>query len=493
MQTRAIVTATLLALSMNISANDTRLTIYSGDFDTIAATYPGAGTPGFALVRQALEFDLRDGDNTLTLSGLPAAIDASGVQLVPASKSVAIASQRFDFALADQSELLRRSVGQRVTVEQAVGDSRQTFTGTLLAAGDGLSLALDDGRVRVLSSYTGFELASLPDGLYARPTLRWGVTAAKAGKQAFALDYPTGGLAWRAEYLATLSGDGDKCRMDFRGAAQILNRSGTAFTDAAVTLVAGAPNIQRGPQPQMMMMRSMDAVGNSMAPPSPESQPSGEYHAYTLPQHVDLPESSIQRVPLVADAANVACTRRYESRSPMGTFRASSPIVQPDFGTTGEQPVMAMLEFFNRRDAGLGMPLPAGRLRVFERGEDDAEDFLGEAMIDHTAYAREVKAALGQVFDLSVERTRDSFELAKDRRSLTEGVSLKVRNAKPAAATVRIIELLPRWSDWEVVDASTKWTRVDAQTIAFDVPVPAESEATVRYTVRYRWPEAITP
>jgi hypothetical protein len=490
MPKKSLVTATLVALAMNVSAADPQLTVYSGDFDAVASSPPGPGMSGFALVRETRAFDLAKGDNRLSVTGLPAAIDAGGVRFTAADAKVRVTGQRFNFALADQSELLRRSLGETVVVTQALGSERQTYRGRLLAAGDGLTLALESGGIVVLSDYASFELASLPGDLFARPTLAWEVESPRAGSTRFTLDYPTGGLAWRAEYLANLSGQGKDCRMQFSGAAQVLNRSGAAFDAARLTLVAGEPNREPVARPQEMMM--VKSARMDMAAGAPPSQPSGEYHAYRLPGTIDLPDGSVQRVPLLADADAVACTRRYETRAPIGYYRAATPIVQPDYGPNGMQPVLAMLEFANRKDAGLGVALPAGRLRVFERGGDEGEEaFLGEASIDHTAVGREIRAALGEAFDLSAERTREDFSLAADRREMTETIGVTLRNAKPGAATVRVIETLPRWSDWEIVESSLPWTRVDAQSIAFEVPVAAAGEATLRYTVRYRWPDTV--
>jgi hypothetical protein len=150
-----------------------------------------------------------------------------------------------------------------------------------------------------------------------------------------------------------------------------------------------------------------------------------------------------------------------------------------------------MLEFDNKRDSGLGLPLPAGRLRVFLGKSGGREDFLGEAELGHTAAGNQVRAALGEAFDLSLERTREDFTLDASSRQMSERFALVARNAKAEAVSVRVIETLPRWSDWDITEASLGWTRLDAQRIAFDVPVPAQGEATVRYTVRYRWPDTI--
>ena len=52
---------------------------------------------------------------------------------------------------------------------------------------------------------------------------------------------------------------------------------------------------------------------------------------------------------------------------------------------------------------------------------------------------------------------------------------------------MRVQEVLPRWTDWEITASSVPARKLDAQSVAFDLPVPAGGEADVRYTVRYRW------
>ncbi|MBB5209414.1 DUF4139 domain-containing protein [Chiayiivirga flava] len=494
MRIAPLASATLIALASHAAAAqaDTRgatITLYSGDYETLAAGHGGVPAPGFALVRDTFDASLQRGNNEITRSGFPASIDSAAVQLLPQGSGVAVASQRFDFALADQDELLRRSIGKQITVVQAVGTAEKTYTGTLVAAGNGLTIADPSGGIRVLSNYSSFLLAQLPEGVSAQPTLRWNIASDRSGRETFALDYPTGGLAWRAEYLATVSGAGSDCRMDFDGAAQIVNRSGASFDDAAVTLVAGEPNVQRAGKTMAydrMEMRAMAAA------PAPEPQASGEYHAYTLPERVDLPDGSVQRATLLDGARDVRCTRRYETRSPMQYYRPGAPIIEPQFGATGTQPVQAMLAFDNDKASRLGMPLPAGRLRVYEAGAS-GNAFLGEAALDHTAAGRKVDVALGQAFDLQAERTQKELRLAEDRLSLTETIEIAVTNAKPEAATVRVLEALPRWSDWDIVESSVPSTRSDAQTVAFELPVPAGGKATVRYVVRYRWPASVKP
>jgi len=478
----ALATA-LVATSSAASAADGQLTVYSGDFDSVAQSEGQSGGPGFALVERPIGFDLKAGDNEVSLSGLPRALDSSSVVLKPPS-GVSVRGQRFDFAVAGQEELLRRALGQTVIVEQAVGNDRQTTTGTLISAGNGLTLRLSDGRIKVLSTYSSFELPRLPAGVVNEPTLNWNLSAARAGRQDFGLNYATAGLAWRAEYNVNAQGLGKDCRMSMEGAAMVVNRSGADFNNVMLTLVAGEPNRAPSAGPEMAMMSKAPVPRVLIADSAPAPQASGEYQAYKLPNPGSLPQGSVQRLPLVDPASGIACERRYETSSQMGDWRPPYPMIDANFaaGDGQAQPVIATLRFKNGKAEGLGLPLPAGRVRMF-----DGKDFLGEATIGHTPANQDVALAIGNVFDLTAERTREDFQLDREGRTMTERVSVTLKNAKSTAATVRVTERLSRWTDWEMVNSSERFEKRNAQTVSFDVAIPAGGETKLTYTVRYRW------
>jgi len=477
----AVATASALTfLTAAAHAANSNLTVYSGGYDAVTQSEGQPGGAGFALVERRVGFDLKSGDNDVSLGGLPTALDASSVVLRPMGNA-SVRGQRFDFAVAGQDELLRRAIGQTVSVEQAIGNDRQTYTGTLIAAGNGLTLRLGDGRIKVLSDYSSFELPRLPEGVVNEPTLRWSLASNGGGRQDFDLSYATAGLAWRAEYLVNASGQGKDCRMDLEGAAMVVNRSGADFKDVMLTLVAGEPNRTQASGAQPMMMKATRAMVADFAP---AAQASGEYQAYKLPNLGSLPQGSVQRLPLVSPAKGVACERRYETTSNQGDWMPPTPIIDANFGAgSGQsQPVVATLRFKNSKAVGLGVPLPAGRVRMF-----DGKDFLGEADIGHTAAGEDVALAIGNVFDLNAERTREDFKLDRDGRTMTETISVTLKNAKSASAVVRVTERLSRWTDWEMVSSSVPFEKRNSQTVSFDVPVPAEGESKLSYTVRYRW------
>lgn len=475
------VSLALSAASAAQAAEPPKLTVYSGDFDAVSQYEPGAGGAGFALYESLVSFNLKAGDTAASLGALPGGLDPSSVLLKPLG-TARVRGQRFDFAAAGQDDLLKRALGRTVTVEQSVGDARISHTGTLLSAGNGLTLRLPDGRIKVLAHYASFELAQV-DGISHEPTLHW-VFAGASGKQDFRLYYSTAGLAWRAEYRIDTLGLGKTCRMGIEGAAMVVNRSGADFDGVGLTLVAGEPNRSGNLERITVTGSRMAAAKMAMADSAPEARVSGEYHAYTLPLPASLPQGSVQRIPLIDAVTGVACERRYETAFAQGDWRPPYPIVDANYGAGDDQvlPVQASLRFKNAKAAGLGMPLPAGRVRIFEGG-----DFLGEAAIAHTPGNGEVALRIGEVFDLQAKRTRTAFTLDRDGRSMTETVRFDLNNAKKQAVVLRISERLPRWSEWEMVSSSAAFTRRGAQTVDFDLPLAADSTATLTYTVRYRW------
>jgi hypothetical protein len=215
----------------------------------------------------------------------------------------------------------------------------------------------------------------------------------------------------------------------------------------------------------------------------------GEYHSYHLPGRTDLTDGSVQRVALLEPVRSAPCTRRYTTRTGMGWWSPPQPLYERMLHGDGEQPVLITLDFENDKTGGLGVALPAGRVRVSEANND----LVGEAQIGHSPAGKKIELELGTAFDLRAERKQVDFTLDKSERVMTERFEITLHNGGKQARTVHVVEVLPRWSAWEIVESSVPFTKDDAQTIAFDVPVPAEGKAVLTYTVRYRWPQSAQP
>ncbi|MFD0737808.1 DUF4139 domain-containing protein [Lysobacter koreensis] len=471
-------------------AGVTALTIYSGDYDALAQIErPGTDMPGYALVEQPLHYALKAGPNTIATTRVAPAMDVEAALLRAHTSGIVIEGQRYLPAPSGSQDVLATAIGRKIAVEHTSGNAKQTDSGVLLAADGGLTLALADGRTKLIREYDSFSMVDGDDALPRQAALQWTVRAQRAGDAAFVLAYPMGGMAWRAEYLATLA-KGDACQLALDGAALVSNRAGITFDAAKLTLVAGAPN-------RVRRARDGFAAGNhsyagdaaQTAAPVPVERSSGEYHAYELPRATRVAQGSTERVPLFAPRPTIACERAYVVDADIPQWLPPQPVLEPSFrGQTGALPVNATVSLANTASAGLGQPLPAGRVRVF-----DGSDFLGESALEHTAQGAEIRLEVGKAFDLGAQRENTAFHIDRAGRTVTESFAIKLSNAKPTPVTVRVIEPLPRWSDWQVTASSVPATKKDARHAQFDVAVPAAGETTLTYTVRYRWAKDLKP
>ena len=477
----------------NAAAGVTRLTVYSGDYEALRGIGTvGPGGPGHALVERPLHYTLKTGANSISATGVPASMDVEAAVLRAVTEGVAVESQRYVAPLAHGGPITDQVIGRRVAVEHTSGGAKQTDSGTLLSAADGLALALPDGRVKVIREYDSFSVVDGARLLPQQAELRWTVNARQDGDADFLLSYPMGGLAWRAEYIARLQPEAGACQLALEGAALLANRSGVGFADAQLTLVAGTPARAGMGSPQFA--KAMDAVA-APAPmmraeaAMPVERRSGEHHAYVLPNPIRIASGTTERVPLFPAQATVACERDYVVDATGNNWQPPRPMVEPGFnGRTGQLPVTAVVAFENTAEAGLGRALPEGRVRVLE-----GNDLVGESMLGHTAEGGELRLQLARAFDLRAEREATAFRVDPRGRSITESFRVTLGNGGERDATIRVIEPLPRWSDWELVSSSVEPVRSAAREVEFLVPVSAGGEAELEYTVRYTWPEGVQP
>jgi hypothetical protein len=50
-----------------------------------------------------------------------------------------------------------------------------------------------------------------------------------------------------------------------------------------------------------------------------------------------------------------------------------------------------------------------------------------------------------------------------------------------------VVEHLYRWNTWEISTSSAPYTKTDAQTVEFRVPLQPDEEKTITYAAHYTW------
>jgi hypothetical protein len=233
----------------------------------------------------------------------------------------------------------------------------------------------------------------------------------------------------------------------------------------------------------------MGAVAMADAAPAGfEEKSFFEYHLYTLPRRTDVLQNSTQQLALFPPVATFTVTKELVLDLTGGMGSPGAPIVDRDFVIARKGNPAVLVSFENRRENQLGMPLPAGKVRVYKEDPADGTlEFVGEDLIGHTPRNETVKVKLGEAFDVVGERTRTDFSIDNAARRMTETFRVEVRNQKAAVQRVRVLERPYRWTNWQVSKESDPFTKLDSATIAFDVDVPAEGTKAITYTATYTW------
>jgi hypothetical protein len=438
---------------------DVAVTIYNNDL---------------ALVRERRNISIPMGEQALRFMDVPEQIRPETVSLQSLSEagSLAVLEQNYEFDLISPQKLMEKYVGK--TVELRNFDTDLTIVDTveakLLSVNNGPVFLVDD---KIFLGHPGtVVLPEMPENLIAKPTLIW-LVANQLAEQQLEATYLTGGMGWKADYVLTLNTEGTQ--MDLLGWVTLNNQSGATYTDAKLKLVAG--DINRAPEQDMRMMKTMameSARGGFAGDMVEESF--AEYHLYTLPRRTTIKQNQSKQVRLLG-AEDVAVTRIYEYRGNVSYYSQQMPRLE-------NEKVDVFVDFENEEANNLGMPLPAGVMRLYQADNDGMLQFAGEDRIGHTPKNETVKLKMGQAFDVVAERVHTDFQVLGGN-SFESGFEITIRNHKESAVTVDIVEPMPL--DWEILNNSHEFQKKDAHTAVFSVNVPADGEVVVKYRVRVRY------
>jgi len=449
----------------------------------------GWSVPGFGVVRDVRSMSVDRGTGLLRLTDVAAFIDPTTVSFSDLTHpATTILEQRFEFDLVSTQKLLERYIDREVTITRHEPTGPVVHRGKLLSTAGGAVLQTENGLRIVQMGNATVELDELPGGLITRPTLVWRVNAEQGGERMVRTTYQTAGITWRADYNLVLADD--ETSADLAAWVTLMNLSGASYPDAQLKLIAGdVQRIQPPARPairgrgEMMEMAMADAGAF-------EDRPFFEYHLYTLPRRVDVPDNSVQQITLfpTANDATVEKVLVFDPTAPFMGWGGGSPYVERNIPMNAQEKLDVLIRFVNDEASGLGRPLPRGKVRVFKMDDRDGTlEFVGEDLIDHTPRNEKVSVRVGQSFDVRAARTQAEFSIDSGRKTMTETIRIELRNRKDTPSTVIARERLFRWTNAEIVRSTIEPRTVDARTLEFDVQLAAEEVKTIEYTVRYTW------
>ena len=461
--------AALLTTPAAFAADPASLTVYHADNDALfSGNTQGTLDAGHALVHERRTLDLQAGNHQIRIGGLPATLDPEAVAVALGSNA-SVLGQRVVLANASANGALDGAIGSPVEVQSGGG----SFSGELLGASEnGVLVRTRDGTVHLVHDYASVTLPG--DAVSGGSALLLDVDAKSAGNRDAHLTYTTSGLGWRAAYNATLA-SGSACRMQFKPEASIANRSGRDYDSATIKLVAGQPNLGNRTR-----MYSMAKAPVPMAAAMPEQASLGDYRSFTLPGAVSLPNGTVTLTPLYP-VQTLDCQREYVIEDG-GAYFPPKPNTN-DYGAQDYQDrAITSTLAFSAPDA-----LPAGTLRAWINDRDGAPALLGQGGVADTPEGQRVSVQLGESFDLRASRERTAFHVDANAHTMTESYKVALTNGGDTARTVTVRQHPDRWREWTLSSSSIKPSKRTPQLLEFQVPVPADGDATLTYAVKYTW------
>jgi hypothetical protein len=459
-----------------------------------------------SLIREERSLNLVRGLNHVVIPDIPSTIDGTSVHFLSVTDptGVKVLEQNYQYDLVHQAKLLEKYIGREVEFVRYDEAAKKEYSvfGKLLATGYvpqpvygnaapafmsiGGMVAEINGKIEI-NPAGRLILPSLPEGLILKPQLEWLVMNNKEGKHKSEISYLAGQLSWTCNYVALL--DKSSSKLDLTGWVTLTNNSGTTFKNAGLKLVAGDVNLVRD-QFQRGMGFAKAEMAMDASQPQFKQTDLFEYKLYSLQRRTNLNNNETKQIELTS-GRDVTSKKVFIYDGMADSWRSFynnySYRSQGSFGQQSNPKVGVFVTFKNDEKSGLGMPLPKGKVRVYQRDEEGKEQFIGEDEIDHTAKDEELKLYLGNAFDIVGERAQKDFKSYAAGHVVEETVEIKVRNHKNEAVEVMVYEHPWRWSQWEILKASADWEKVDQSTLKFPVKIGKDQERIVTYTIRYSW------
>jgi hypothetical protein len=429
-----------------------------------------------ALVRDVRTLRLPTGEFDLQFMDIAATVNPATVHLRSLTEPprLGILEQNYEYDLLEPEKLLRKYVGREVILIRRRQDNGRTLDeevkAKLLSYNNAPVWQIGNEIVTGLNA-DHIRFPELPGNLYSRPTLIWSLDNTGASQHRVEASYLASKLSWNADYVLTVSRDDRSADVD--GWVTLTNGSGTAFRQAKLQLVAGDVNRVR----RAFESRRADVVEERFAAAAPPmaQEAFADYHLYTLGRKTTINNNETKQVSMLT-ATSVPVKKRYVVDGQSFYYRnANSP------GAPIKDAVKLYYQFKNAVDDRLGMPMPAGIVRVYQADSKGGTQFVGEDRIAHTPKDETLNLRVGSAFDVVAERKQIDFERIATNVFEVE-YEVVLRNHKSSGISVEVNE--PIGGTWRILRSSHTPLKTDAWAAQFTVPVAADQTATLNYRVR---------
>ncbi|TGL07965.1 DUF4139 domain-containing protein [Leptospira bouyouniensis] len=459
--TASITSDSSFDLSTDSDRKSVSVTIYNG---------------GIGLVRETRVLNLAKGIRTLRFEDVPSQIIPQTVRVKGEDpKKLTVFEQNYEYDLISPERLMDKYIGKEVTLYQD-GKEKTTSVKAKLISNNGSPVYQIGNEVSL--GYNGrVTVPTIPENLFAKPTLVWKLKNDTEKEQSLEVSYQTNGLGWSADYILVLDKDENECGLN--SWVTLNNNSGAEFKNAVLQLVAGKVNLLSNrpaytPQPRYTKKTMVKEYEESADAPEFNQENLSEYYLYTLDQPTNIGYNQTKQVQLFQSEGIEI--KKYFVFENLPMYEGN----EKNFNNATIKYI-----FKNAKKNNLGRPLPQGTIRVFKADSKGRQQLLGEDTIDHTPENEDVKIKTGQAFDVVANGKRLSYEVFKLSRGDKSSYSVEIRNRKKEPIEIRFYASL--WGDWNITKSSHKFIKESSTKTYTDVPLKANEVVTLEYTVETKY------
>jgi len=237
--------------------------------------------------------------------------------------------------------------------------------------------------------------SDIPKELITKPSLVWNVNVKEDVDDTMKLDYLINNITFKSDYILNL----DQNTSQLKGWITINNRSGKAFKETKLSLLAGDINRANTNRPMPYRVKAMNVMNDNL---QASHQAYEGYHFYTIPFKVSLANNEKTQLKFITRNA-IASSREYSATLNNPLYIRSQ--IKSDINQ------YISLE-------GLDTPLPQGIVRTYSKLKGEII-LLGENHIGHTPKNTPLKLKIGKNFDIKVTQTPTNRDDSKSRFDVT--------------------------------------------------------------------------
>lgn len=462
--------------ALSTENNDETLSTLSDQQEVAVTIY----NDNLALIKDQRRIKLKQGINFLAFRDVSAQIrpETAILRSLSNAGSLSVIEQNFNFDLLSPQTLLDKYVGKTVKIVKtnAVTGQETYEDATILSTNNGLLIKIGNRIESGLNGRIAYD--NIPGNLRDRPTLVMQLQDKSSQDQLVELSYLTGGLSWKADYVAELNNSENK--LDLSGWVTLTNTSGSSYKKAKLQLVAGDVNHVNDEIPLRLKSLRTESVEASIAPQAAE-EPLLEYHLYKFEHATSIDENQTKQVALLS-ANDIPVKKEY-------LLTGSDYYYQGVYGDLGQKlKIGVFLIFDNIESSKLGLPLPKGIIRVYKKDDSGNAEFVGEDSISHTPKNETVKLKLGDAFDITAEKKQTDFKKIPSSNKLSNiyesAYEVTIRNAKKESITVNVHEPIP--GDWKIVKENFISQKTSSNSVDWNIDIPSEGKTTLIYRVQVK-------